>query len=323
MHLTRLGEARDIAFAAVYLAAPESEYLTGINLQLDGGSSNARVPPRSGEQRRRRPMHPRVSLSELCSWNWTLDEDLAFYEQAGITTIGASLVKLEAAGWKQAAHRLRDTGLRVANLIGVGPFRLADRERWEEQRDRVRRARPSRQIVDAECLVLTTGPAGQLTWEDAADEYAEAMEPIIAEAKHLGVAIAVEHTNSLRVDVGFLHSLHDAVDLARRLDVGVCVETNACWAERDLAKTIHAGVDTFRLVQVSDFAVGTLSTPNRLVPGDGDIPFARVLGNVLDAGYQGMFDLELIGPKIEEEGYASACRRAVDNLGGILESLGA
>jgi NAD(P)-dependent dehydrogenase (short-subunit alcohol dehydrogenase family) len=43
MHLTRLGEARDVAYAAVYLACLETEYLTGINLQLDGGSSNARA----------------------------------------------------------------------------------------------------------------------------------------------------------------------------------------------------------------------------------------------------------------------------------------
>lgn len=42
MHLTRLGVAEDIAHAAVYLASRESEYLTGINLQLDGGSSIAR-----------------------------------------------------------------------------------------------------------------------------------------------------------------------------------------------------------------------------------------------------------------------------------------
>jgi NAD(P)-dependent dehydrogenase (short-subunit alcohol dehydrogenase family) len=43
MHLTRLGEARDIAFAAVYLAGQESGYLTGINLELDGGGSHARA----------------------------------------------------------------------------------------------------------------------------------------------------------------------------------------------------------------------------------------------------------------------------------------
>jgi len=43
MHLTRLGEARDVAHAAVYLASSESEFLTGINLQLDGGGSIARA----------------------------------------------------------------------------------------------------------------------------------------------------------------------------------------------------------------------------------------------------------------------------------------
>jgi NAD(P)-dependent dehydrogenase (short-subunit alcohol dehydrogenase family) len=43
MHLTRLGEARDVAYAVVYLASAESEFLTGINLQLDGGGSIARA----------------------------------------------------------------------------------------------------------------------------------------------------------------------------------------------------------------------------------------------------------------------------------------
>ena len=42
MHLTRLGVADDVAHAAVYLASRESAFVTGINLQLDGGSSIAR-----------------------------------------------------------------------------------------------------------------------------------------------------------------------------------------------------------------------------------------------------------------------------------------
>jgi NAD(P)-dependent dehydrogenase (short-subunit alcohol dehydrogenase family) len=43
MHLTRLGLAEDVANACVYLASRESGFVTGVNLQLDGGSSIARA----------------------------------------------------------------------------------------------------------------------------------------------------------------------------------------------------------------------------------------------------------------------------------------
>ena len=55
------------------------------------------------------------------------------------------------------------------------------------------------------------------------------------------------------------------------------MELNACWAERGLAATIRDGIDRIRLVQVSDFKVGTVASSQRLVPGDGDIPIARIL----------------------------------------------
>ncbi len=42
MHLTRLGVAADVASACLYFASRESGFVTGVNLQLDGGSSIAR-----------------------------------------------------------------------------------------------------------------------------------------------------------------------------------------------------------------------------------------------------------------------------------------
>ena len=46
-------------------------------------------------------------------------------------------------------------------------------------------------------------------------------------------------------------------------------------------------VDRLALVQISDYELGTLDTPNRSVIGDGDIPLERLLGVLLDAGYEG------------------------------------
>jgi len=268
-------------------------------------------------------VHPRVSLSAISTFEWALDEDLAFYADAGITNVGISVAKLERAGWESGTRRVADAGLRVTNLIGLGPFHLDAPRSWDEQRERVRRVLDTAEAVGAECVVLTTGPAGRLPWEEAADALEAALASILADARARDIPFALEHTNSLRVDVGFVHTLRDVVDLARRLGTGVCMEVNACWAERGLADTIIAGADTLALVQVSDFAVGTLSTPNRLVPGDGDIPLERILGQVVAAGYDGCFDLELIGPRIDDEGYAAAARRGIDRLAAMLTTLDA
>jgi sugar phosphate isomerase/epimerase len=270
-------------------------------------------------------MHDRVCVSAISTYRQSLVEDLAFWAGHGIDHVGVSVAKLEAHGWDDGVARVADAaadGLRVGNLIGLGPFHLAEPAQWPGQRERLTRALDAAVRLDAGCLVVTTGPATPLTWEDAADALEIALEPVLEASRAASVPFAIEHTNSLRVDVGFVHSLRDVLDLARRLDTGVCMEINACWAERDLDRSITNGIDRIRLVQVSDFRVGTLATPARVVPGDGDIPIVRIIGDVLAAGYTGSFDLELIGPRIEEEGYDAAIPRAVHALESMLESLG-
>lgn len=267
-------------------------------------------------------IHPRISVSAISSLAWSLEEDLAFWARAGIERVGISLAKLDAFGLERGARRVADAGADVTNVLGPGPFELARPDQWPEGRDRLLRVLDAASTMRADCVVFTTGPAGSLPWDDAAAALADALFPILAEAQQREVALAVEHTNQFRVDISFVHTLHDAVDLVRQLGIGLCVETNACWAERGLGATIAAGVDTFRVVQISDFVIGTMSTPDRAVPGDGDIPFVRILRDFLDAGYQGAFDLELVGPRIDAEGYESAISRSVDYLGGLLTDLG-
>jgi sugar phosphate isomerase/epimerase len=266
-------------------------------------------------------MHPRLSVSALSSVQWSLDQDLAFWHEAGITNVGVWLEKLDAAGRTAAVERVASAGLRVANLVAMG-FTLDDPAMRAADEDRLLGALDAAAAMKAECVMITAGRGGVMPWEDAADALADAIVPVRSRAAELGIPLGFEHHNLLRSDVGFVHTLYDAVDLARRLDVLVLMEVNNCWAERGLAQTIAGGVDAIGLVQVDDYKIGTSVASHRVVPGDGDIPLPRIMGQLESAGYTGVYDLEILGPAIEDEGYPSAIARSLTYLEGVLEGIG-
>lgn len=266
-------------------------------------------------------------MSAVSSWQWTLDEDLAFWASSAIDHVGLSFRKLEEAGIDASVARLRDAGVRVSNVVELGWWDLANPRTWEPQRDRLQAAVDVAAALasgDASaCLVLTTGPAASLQWDAAADALAEALAPVQSVARRREVPITVEHTGPLRLDLSFCTTARDGVDLARRVGTGLCLEVNSCFAERDLAGTVAGAADVLAHVQLSDFVIGSLCTPDRAVPGDGDIPLLPILEWIVVCGYSGAFELEMVGPRIEEEGYASAIARGVSYLSDLLDQTSA
>lgn len=262
-------------------------------------------------------MHPQVSVSAVSSRGWTLDEDLAFWAASGIDQVGLSLRKLEDAGVEPAVARIAAAGLRVSNIVELGWWDLADPATWPGQRDRLVTAVDAAAVLGG-CLVLTTGPAGGLEWDDAVAALDTALDPVRVHADAAGVLLTVEPTSALRLDLSFCTTVRDGVDLARALGIGLCVELNSAFAERGLVPTLAAATDVLAHVQVSDFVVGSLTSPDRAVPGDGDIPLARLVDAFEGLGYSGAYELEMVGPRIEAEGYASAITRGVAYLDALL-----
>jgi sugar phosphate isomerase/epimerase len=263
-------------------------------------------------------VHPRLSVSAVSSWRWSFDEDLRWWTEVGIDHVGLSFRKLEGEGLDRATTRIDEAGLRVSNLVDLGWWDLAAPESWPGQQARLLDAVGVAAAVGG-CLVLTTGPALGLEWDDAATRFVEALAPVRTEAMARGVGITVEHTGPLRIDLSFVTAFTDGLDLARRAGIGLCMEVSSCFAERNLRASVAASGDVLRHVQLSDFVVGSLCTPDRAVPGDGDIPLGRIVGDIAASGYVGAFELELVGPRIEEEGYDGAIRRSVAVLDDLLD----
>lgn len=262
-------------------------------------------------------VHPQLSVSAVSSLRWTLEEDLEFWAAAGIDHVGLSLRKLEAAGIDRACDLIAGAGLRVADIVEVKWWDLTDPATWPHQRSRLVAAVDAAARVGG-CLVLTTGPAGAMDWDGAVAALDLALDPVRTHADATGVPITIEPTSALRLDLSFCTTVRDGVDLVRALGVGLCVECNSSFGERDLLRTLAGATDVLTHVQVSDFVVGSLTSPDRAVPGDGDIPLVRLIEAIQDLGYTGSYEIEMVGPRIEAEGYASAITRAVDYLDGVL-----
>ena len=262
-------------------------------------------------------MHPQLYVSALSSIGNSFDADLELWDGLGIERVGLYLEKLEAAGLDAAVEHVRAAGLAVSSIAARG-FDLHDPSTWDARRLALDAAVDAATIVGAGCVFVTSGVPGPLEWDDAVHALEAAITPVRDRAQELDVPLAIENSNPLRRDVGFTHTLPDTVEVARRLGLGVVVEVTNCWFERDLPRSIVDGADTFAVLQVSDYVVGDTTASERAVPGDGDVPLGRILGRAFDAGFAGPVELEMLGPRIEAEGYPQAIRRAVAALDPLL-----
>lgn len=172
-------------------------------------------------------------------------------------------------------------------------------------------------------IYMVTGGRGRLGWEEAAARFAELIAPCRDLAGARGVALSVETANLLNADIHIAHTLDDTIRLAELAGISVTVDLGACWFEGDLAGKFRRALPLTRLVQVSDYVLGDRTTPCRAVPGDGAVPLERIVGQLLDMGYEGLFNLELSGPRIEAEGHRAAFQRGAEALSELLVKLGA
>jgi sugar phosphate isomerase/epimerase len=253
--------------------------------------------------------HPRLSVNSICSMQQSFADDLALWADLGVDHVGLISPKLEPIGWDASLELVRDHGLRVSSM---SCYKHGIAESLEFTA-----------AAGADVLYIVTGGYGPIRWEDAAEQFCAEMAPWVARASELGVTLAVEPTNPLRNDTSFVFTVRDAVDLARMCGMGIALDFYSSWYERNIDETVRKHVDLVALVQIGDYRLGTFDIPNRCAIGDGDIPVERLLGVVLDAGYEGVFDLEILGPEVEAEGYRGPILRSIERATEMLDRLGA
>jgi sugar phosphate isomerase/epimerase len=259
----------------------------------------------------------RYSVNQIGLPGTSFEEDVRLLERLAVPALGVVRPKLVAAGPKEAARLLDASGLAVSVLLGAGGFPLEDPTRWVGPMDDLRRALDEAATIGAPWVLVSSGPAGVLSYEEAETRFHQVLDIALPEAADRGVGLVFEPNQALRVDLGYVHTLHDGLDLADSIDSAwftVVAEVNNCWIERRLYENISRRTVRIGLVQINDFAAGTLCTPHRVPLGEGIIPLPRILTAFVEAGYSGYFDIEVVGPVVAQLGGAETTRRCVDYL---------
>jgi len=269
-------------------------------------------------------MHHRISVHQVAMLG---DSTTAFVEHCrslGIrhTTLVTTLLG-QPGGLEEAQAALAPGGVdctTVNHVFGCFPNLPEDTGRAASE---LNRAIDIAAGVGAGQIYLISGGRGALDWESAAERFAELVAPCRDHGLSKGVLLLVENASALNVDIHMAHTLPDATRLAEMAGIGVCVEFHACWMEANLRANVRKALPLAGLVQVSDYVLGDRTTPCRAVPGDGVIPLERIIAELLEDGYEGLFDLELVGPRIVAEGPRSAIARSAERISQILTRLGA
>ncbi len=262
---------------------------------------------------------PRLSVNAFSSRHWTLAEDLACYERLGIGRVSVLLPKLVAAGADRAVAEIGDRGLTVDGILPGCSFDLTDDAGWNRVRETMVEAVETGARLGARTLQTTGGTGRGRPFEWAVERFARAVEPVTRAARGSGVSVALEPTRPQFAHVGLAHSLRDGLRVSTQLDLGLVVDTAHLWWEHDFGSLLAEAGGRLAVVQVADlhFAGPVLE---RLVPGDGELPLADLLAACAATGFEGPYEVEILGRAVEDEGYELAIDRSLAHLQRLLEA---
>lgn len=258
----------------------------------------------------------RLSMNEVTTYRWSFEEDVANYAAAGIKAIGAWRQKISDFGEERAVELLADSDLAVSNLLWAGGFTGSDGRTYSEcvqdGQDAVRLAASAK----AGCLVVYSGSRGGHTFNHARRLFRDAIREILPLAAELDVLLAIEPMHeSCASEWTYLTNVDDTLEMLEELDdahLKIVFDTYHLGQDPAIVQRIGDFVGRIAVVHLGDSRQPPDREQNRCRLGEGTLPLGEIIAALIDAGYDGYFDVELIGEEFEAADYTDLINHSRD-----------
>jgi sugar phosphate isomerase/epimerase len=256
----------------------------------------------------------RFAISELTTFRWSFEEDITNYQSVGVHAIGIWRHKLTDFGEQRGAKLLAESGLTASSLQWAGGFTGSDGRSHTDSLADARLAIQTAAALGAKCLIVHSGARGSHTHNHARRLFRQALEKLLPLAEERGVTIAVEPMNG---DCGgeftFLNCFDETLALISECDstaLGIVLDTYHWGHQPLLFERLPQLLPHLALVQLGDTRQPPSGEPNRCPLGEGIIPLRDIVHGLETAGYEGYYEVELMGEEFEAADYYDLLSRS-------------
>ncbi|HYW79150.1 MAG TPA: sugar phosphate isomerase/epimerase family protein [Thermoguttaceae bacterium] len=255
-----------------------------------------------------------LSMNETTTFRWSFEEDVARYAAAGIPAIGVWRQKLSDCGQERAIELLRQHQLKVSYLQWAGGFTGSDGRSYRDSVEDAKEALKTAAAIGTRTLIVYSGARAGHTHNHARRLIQSALTALVPLAGELGVTLAVEPVHpGCATGWTFLTSLDEVIEVIEAVgseQVKMVFDTYHLGQDPAILRHIPEVASQITLVQLGDAKHPPDGEQNRCRLGEGTIPLAQIIAELKSAGYDGYYDVELLGEEIETCEYDSLLEHA-------------
>lgn len=268
-----------------------------------------------------------LSMNEMTTYRWSFEEDVAQYTAAGIPAIGVWRQKLADFGEEKGRELLAESGLEVSNLLWAGGFTGSDGRNLKESVSDALEAIQLAADLRAGCLVVYSGSRAGHTHNHARRLVKEALSELLPAADAHDVTLAIEPMHlGCAAEWTFLTSIDDALALIGAFNssrLKLAFDTYHFGQQEGILDRLAVLAGQIAIVHLGDCKSPPRLEQNRSCLGNGKVPLKQIVATLSAAGYDGYYDVELMGEEIEITDYRDLLeqsKQAFAQLAGCPES---
>ncbi|MBP87076.1 MAG: xylose isomerase [Planctomycetaceae bacterium] len=250
----------------------------------------------------------RFSINEMTTYRWSFEEDVHHCAAAGIESIAVWRQKLSDFGEDKGVELLAESGVSVSSLLWAGGFTGSDGRSHKEAVADARDAIHLAAELNAECLIVYSGARAGHTQSHANRLLRTALTSLLPIACEFGIPLAIEPVPTTYGDGwSFLSSIDNAQVFLDEFDspqLQLVFDTYHFGRDEKIAERLPDLASRIAIVQLADGKRSPRMEQNRCRLGEGTIPLATIISQLLRGGYDGTFDVKLMGEEIEVCDYA-------------------